>query len=282
MRAALDACARGEVSPNVAAMRLWMASGESDALESAALEAMSGARWPARARLRRLTVLLRRFRANLAPARDALAAVLGAEHTPGDPVQAWRAAFDRAAEAAPNASVALYTLGDARLAARTAAEVVQLLRRLRVAPCGGRLLEIGCGLGRISDALAKRRDLFVVGADVSSVMLGKAAKGRAAYVRTDGRELAAFADAAFDAVLACDSFPYLVAAGLERAHVAEAARVLKPGGAFCVLNYSYSDDLAADRSAFVRLCLANGLAVERAGSCDLRLWDGATFLARKP
>ena len=53
--------------------------------------------------------------------------------------------------------------------------------------------------------------------------------------------------AAFDLVLAIDSFPYIVQTGAAMAvrHVADAARVLRPGGALCILNLSYRNDAGA-------------------------------------
>ena len=36
-----------------------------------------------------------------------------------------------------------------------------------------------------------------------------------------------------------DSFPYLMQAGVAERHVAEAARMLRPGGALAILNLSY-------------------------------------------
>jgi hypothetical protein len=84
--------------------------------------------------------------------------------------------------------------------------------------------------------------------------------------------------------LAVDAFPYLYQAGgteLVQRHVLGAARVLRVPGELVVLNLSYRSDPAADLAdaqAFSRL---SGLHLERAGTSDLRSWDGRTFHFRK-
>ena len=65
-------------------------------------------------------------------------------------------------------------------------------------------------------------------------------------------------------------------------HVADAAGLLEPGGALAIFNYSYRGDLDADRADVARLAAAHGFAIERNGTRDFSLWDGATFLLRKP
>jgi ubiquinone/menaquinone biosynthesis C-methylase UbiE len=98
-------------------------------------------------------------------------------------------------------------------------------------------------------------------------------------VETDGRDLAALPDACADLVLAADVFPYLVieAGDLAAAHVAEAARVLRPGGSLVILNFSYRDDLARDRAEVVELADRAGFIIRRFATGDFALWDAATF-----
>ena len=102
--------------------------------------------------------------------------------------------------------------------------------------------------------------------------------------QTSGRDLAAFAAADFDLVLAVDSLPYVHRAGMAllEAHFREAGRVLRPGGDLVVLNLTYRGDLARDREDARRLAAQAGLEVLRNGSRDLELWDGATFHLYKP
>jgi SAM-dependent methyltransferase len=104
------------------------------------------------------------------------------------------------------------------------------------------------------------------------------------FIETSGRDLAPLAAGSFDAVLAIDAMPYLYRAGLPlvTAHFREAARVLRAGGDFVVLNLSYRGDLELDRADVCRLAAAADLGVLRNGTADLRLWDGVTFHLRKP
>jgi hypothetical protein len=69
---------------------------------------------------------------------------------------------------------------------------------------------------------------------------------------------------------------------LARIHVEEASRVLRPGGALLVLNYSYRGDLEADRRDVRALFDAAGLTTERDGTQDFALWDASAYLGRKP
>jgi ubiquinone/menaquinone biosynthesis C-methylase UbiE len=111
----------------------------------------------------------------------------------------------------------------------------------------GRVLELGCGTGRISLPLA-RAGARIVGVDRSALMLERAARRarrlnvpsragarrRITLVRSDIRALP-FADEAFAAVLA----PYGVLQSLIRdrdlsSTLASVARVIKPGGLFGV------------------------------------------------
>jgi SAM-dependent methyltransferase len=99
--------------------------------------------------------------------------------------------------------------------------------------------------------------------------------------RTDGRDLSAFAAGAYDVILALDSFPYLVAAGLADRHVAEAARVLTPGGDLVIVNWSYDHDAATDRAALRALAGRHGFRVLRCGGRPFTTWDGELFHLRR-
>lgn len=200
----------------------------------------------------------------------------------------YRRFFDRAAAANGLAGVALHSLGDEGLLSEATHELVDHLRRLGVGLPGQRLLDLGCGIGRLEAALAPRV-ATITGIDLSPEMIRIARQRCAAFdnVRLevcDGIGLDAFQDAAFDAVVTVDAFPYLYQAGgleLAQRHVLDAARVLRVPGELVILNLSYRGDPAADLAdarAFSRL---SGLALKRAGTSDLRNWDGRTFHFRK-
>ena len=58
--------------------------------------------------------------------------------------------------------------------------------------------------------------------------------------------------------------------------------MLRPGGDFALLNFSYRDDLAADREEVEELCEDADLLLEVSGSEPFELGDGMVFLCRKP
>jgi ubiquinone/menaquinone biosynthesis C-methylase UbiE len=65
------------------------------------------------------------------------------------------------------------------------------------------------------------------------------------------------------------------------AHFHEAARVLRPGGEFLILHYSYRDTTAVDRSEVRRLSRTAGFTVTMNGAQPFKLWDGVAFRMRK-
>jgi len=66
-----------------------------------------------------------------------------------------------------------------------------------------------------------------------------------------------------------------------RAFHRDAARLLAPGGALVILNYSYRGDLDTDGRDVADVAQRYGFAVERNGTRDFTLWDGVSFLLRK-
>lgn len=215
-----------------------------------------------------------------AAALPALAAMLRAariDHAAASPA-AIAAMFDAAASHAPEAAVALHSLGDPARLARATAEIVAWLGATGL--LGGDVLDLGCGIGRIAAAVAPHAR-FVLGVEIAAAMLAEARRRatapNVAFARGDGTGLAFLADAWCDLVLAVDCFPYLVMAGTAARHVAEAARVLRPGGTLVVLNLSYGEESASDFASWTAgLC-----SIEVAGAQPFRLWDGTAFVARK-
>ena len=200
--------------------------------------------------------------------------------SPDATLDRWRDAFDRLAATAPEAGVALYALGDPALLAAATAEVVEALRGWGLAGPASDVLDLGCGIGRFAAALAPGVR-SVLGLDLSPGMVEEARRRvRFANVRFavgSGRDLAGVAAESLDLVLAADVFPYLVEAGLAERHVAEIARVLRPGGAAAILNYSYRGDPGRDRAELAAAAARHGLSLGRAGERPFRLWDGAVF-----
>jgi len=96
---------------------------------------------------------------------------------------------------------------------------------------GLRTLEIGCGEGRVTrDLLRRGHHMVAVDPTPSLVRAAREADRESKYVLADGAHLP-FVDASFDIVVAYNS---LMDVDDMHATVAEAARVLVPGGHLCV------------------------------------------------
>lgn len=284
---ALRLCLAGRISPGVALARLVLAG-----LSAEAVAARLSALPAADARADALT----RLHGARGEGLDALRAMLaesGLDHeaargAPEAAVARLAAAFDRAVAVAPEASVAAYSLNDPETLAAATDEVVDWLAREALIGPDRDVLDLGCGIGRVSAALAPRCR-SVLGLDPSPNMVAEARRRHGAapglrFGSTPGTDLAALGDATFDLILAVDSFPYVVQAGAAVAdrHVADAARVLRPGGAFAVLNLSYRGDLDADRADAARWAAAGDWTLAVAGAVPFALWDGTAFLLRRP
>jgi ubiquinone/menaquinone biosynthesis C-methylase UbiE len=119
------------------------------------------------------------------------------------------------------------------------------LERLEVDPAGMRVLEIGCGMGRLFEALSQRFD-EVYGIDISPTML---ARGRehcpveATWLQGDGRTLAGVDDASVDHVLAFEVFQHIPEPDVISSYLAEIHRVLRPNGTFTLQLRRGSDSL---------------------------------------
>ncbi|HZU89857.1 MAG TPA: class I SAM-dependent methyltransferase [Stellaceae bacterium] len=270
----------GAISAEIALMQCALALGRAE--PAAPLLERLAAAAPEYAALARLAA---QNQAGLAQVSAALAAGLAAPPPDGEAaIAAFRARFDQAVAAAPEAAVALYSLGSPEILARATVEIVARLAEWGLLGKDRHSLDIGCGIGRIERALAPHIGA-ITGIDVAPGMIAEARRrchglANAAFRQCRGTDLAEFADESFDLVLAVDSFPYLVAAGpavVER-HFADIARLLRAGGAFVILNFSYRGDVAADRRDVARLAASNGFAVRLCGARPFALWDGAAFL----
>ncbi len=290
LRPALEGCAGGALPANVAALRLAMEATGPQEVEDALRRAAEGARRAGMAEpARRLAEALSLWQANPQAFGTVKSVLGGVEHGgSGASVAQWAEAFDRLAEASPEEGVALYALGNPDLLREATEEVVARLGAWGLLGPDRRVLEVGCGIGRLVAALSPQV-AHVTGLDLSARMVARA-RGRCeglanvALAVSSGRDLAGVGDGAVDLVLAADVFPYLVQAGedvVER-HGAEAARVLGPGGHLAILNYSYRGDPGRDRAEVAALAERHGFALVRAATGDFALWDASTFILRRP
>ncbi len=98
-------------------------------------------------------------------------------------------------------------------------------------------VEIGCGLGRVCLALRDRFE-HVIGFDIAAEMLERARSlvddERVDLRLTDGASLPGVADASVDLVVTFTVFQHIPDVDVIRGYVAEAGRVLRPGGIFAV------------------------------------------------
>lgn len=271
MSDALALCAAGAISPQVALARLVL-TGEPIDPDAIATGAAEGSP------LREVARLAREHHRKLDRLRRLAVSGMGPEGE--DLVAATAALFDRLAAEEPEAAVAFYSLGDPGLLAAATAELVEVVRRWTPVE-NARVLDFGCGIGRVAIALAPHA-AEVTGVDVSAGMVKEARRRTSGHANlffaaTDGRALP-FADASFDLAVAADSFPYLVRAGVLEAQLAELARVLRPGGDLLVFNWSYRGDEGADSREGAG---AVGFTCLRSGERPFAIWDASGFQLRR-
>jgi ubiquinone/menaquinone biosynthesis C-methylase UbiE len=274
-------CLEGRIAPEVAMARLLLAGENPDAIKRRVLAARTSASaWAALAQL-----VETRGRAFERLRRMINAA--GIDHAAATTPERIAALFDRAVAASPEASVAFYSLGDARTLAAATDELVRWLSDEHLFAPGMDVLDLGCGIGRVASVLAASAR-SVLGLDVSPGMITEAQLrcGQQANLRfavCAGTDLATVPDRSIDLLLAVDSFPYLIQAGLDLAerHVAEAGRVLREGGTMVILNFSYRGDEAADRTCASGWAQRHGFALTRSGISPFTLWDGIAYVFAK-
>ena len=110
------------------------------------------------------------------------------------------------------------------------------LAALGFAPAGKNMLEIGCGVGRMTRAFAARFER-VYALDISSEMLRRGQSlhettSNIVWVQGDGSGLSMFEDCCLDFVFSYIVLQHLPTKHLVLNYVREILRVLRPGGAF--------------------------------------------------
>lgn len=200
-------------------------------------------------------------------------------HLANGSVAAIRDAFERAVAVAPEASVAAYSLGDASLLAEATGEIVEFLQSAGALGRDVDVLDVGCGIGRVSCALAPLVR-SVLGTDISTGMIARAAArcaglGNVRFLVVDGVSEWPLEDDSVNLVLFVDSMPYLMDAKVAEPQVLEAARVLRPEGKLVMFNLSYQGDETDDEAA-ARWAARNGWRVTV--SEPFRLWDARVFI----
>ncbi len=300
----IGSCLAGGISPQVALSRLLLGGAGADAIAEqvesrrppgdaaqgrhAAWRALSGLLEGRGTMLARLAGEVARLGGNHAALAGGDGVAPGGRGPAQGAAKGIAAFFDQAVAFSPEASVALYSLGDPAILAAATREIVEWLHGQGCVGPGMDVLDLGCGIGRLAMALAPGCR-SVLGLDVSTGMVAEARRRCAPWPGisiepTDGTSLDALPSAGFDLVLAVDSFPYLVQVGPAAlaTHVRGAGRILRPGGRLVILNLSFGRGLATDRADLQALAVECRLAVELDGTRPFALWDGTAFILRRP
>jgi len=152
----------------------------------------------------------------------------------------------------------------------------------RLCPVGGRVLDAGCGTGRVAIELAAR-GYGVVGVDVSDSMLA-VARERAPEGEWHCADLAELdLGVTFEVVLAAGNVVPLLAEGTEPGVVRRLAEHLAPGG-LLVAGFGLDaahlplDEAPVDLASYDRWCSQAGLAlIDRWATWEGAAWDGGGY-----
>jgi SAM-dependent methyltransferase len=273
----LKACLAGRLPPHLAIAQALL-RGESAASVRSRISELhcSGLAWEELHQLASGTTLEKLGR---------IVADLGVNHENAASPSGIAALFDRAVAISPEASVAFYSLGDPdRLHAATT-EIVSWLRAERLMSANADVIDVGCGIGRVTSCLAPHVR-YVCGTDISSGML-RLARARCSnhanvsFVLTGGYELPMFRAGSFDLMLAVDSFPYLMQSGVAEQYVCDASRLLRGRGYLVILNMSYRGSGDADRRDAMQWSLRFPLRLAMTDVAPFQLWDGRAFVFQR-
>jgi ubiquinone/menaquinone biosynthesis C-methylase UbiE len=114
--------------------------------------------------------------------------------------------------------------------------VLPILQRCGISASGKTMVELGCGVGRMTSSFAHRHET-VLALDISAEMLARARqihtdRKNILWVHMDGVDLACLASGSVDFVFSYLVLQHLPNEKLAFAYIEEMLRVLRPGGAF--------------------------------------------------
>jgi ubiquinone/menaquinone biosynthesis C-methylase UbiE len=111
-----------------------------------------------------------------------------------------------------------------------------IMQRLAFDPAGKRILEVGCGMGRLFPGFEEMGFDEIWGIDVSREMLERARAlcpvTRANFVLGDGQSLEGLESQYFDFCFSYNVFPCVPHVHIVMRYLEEVERILRPGGAF--------------------------------------------------
>ncbi len=272
---AIALCLAGSISPQVAISRMLLGGADAADIQQAVTAARPA---PVTREWTRLATLVDGRSTDF----DRLAAEIrrtGSDHSAMGGIAGIARFFDQAAGFSPEASVALYSLGDRAILDAATDEIVAWLVREAVLPPGASVLDLGCGIGRIAAALVPACQ-HILGLDISAGMIAEAHRryGGIAGLRFEVTTGDSVPHGPFHLVLMVDSMPYIHQVGVADRTMAEARTALAPGGTVIVLNMSYGRPFASDRQDAERW--ARELQLTLAISHPFKLWDGTAFVFR--
>lgn len=143
---------------------------------------------------------------------------------------------------------------DRAAADKTFTHPLQLEFFSRLVPKSSRILDVGCGYGRICAELRQRHYTDLVGIDISAAMIER---GRALHPELDLRhvpeQVLPFADASFDACLLFAVLNCIPEDSAQHRLVAEIVRLLRPGGVLYLSDYLLQSD-SRNLDRYARYC----------------------------